>query len=441
MSAGKSGNRRVRPPASRPLTLSAYRAAMTAMAPAAPLFLSWRERAGKEDPERRGERLGRTTMPRPAGNIAWFHAASVGETSAVLPLIEALEEFRPDIQVLLTTGTVTSARFAAARIGKRAIHQYVPLDTPEFARHFVSHWRPDIAIFAESEIWPSLIDETKRRGTPLVLVNGRVSDRSFGRWSRRPKTAAALFGVFDLILAQNDLFAERFIALGAPDTVTTGNLKMDAPPPVAGKEELVRLRKQTAGRPLFLAASTHPGEDKIIAEVHRRLTSKHGGLLTIIAPRHPHRGAEVETLAQSAGLRTARRSSGEKFNGSTDIYVADTIGELGLFYALAPVAFIGGSLVPHGGQNPVEAVQHDAVVLSGPNVGNFKDAYQALRASGGLAAANDAEELAAAADRLLGDEKARKLMLEGGRKAVSSLRGALERTLERLGDHLPPRHV
>lgn len=426
---------------SRPLTLSAYRAVMAAMTPAAPLFLSWRERAGKEDPKRRSERLGRAAMPRPAGTIAWFHAASVGETSSVLPLIEALAEFRPDIQVLLTTGTVTSARFAAARIGKQVIHQYVPLDTPDFARRFVDHWQPDIAIFAESEIWPSLIDETKHRGIPLVLVNGRVSDRSYGRWRRRPKTAAALFGVFDLILAQNDLFAERFIALGAPDAVTTGNLKMDAPPPVAGKEELAQLKRQTAGRPLFLAASTHPGEDKIIAAVHSQLAAKHAGLLTIIAPRHPHRGADVESLAQSAGLQTARRSNGEKFNGTTDIYVADTIGELGLFYALAPIAFIGGSLVPHGGQNPVEAVQHDAVVLSGPNVGNFSDAYQALRASGGLAAADNAEELAAAADRLLGDAKARKQMLEGGRKAVSSLSGALERTLERLGDHLPPRRV
>ncbi len=439
MSARKLRDRNCNKRAGCPLTLRAYRAAMVAATPAAPLFLRWRERRGKEDPDRRRERLGRTAVARPSGALVWFHAASVGETSAVLPLIEALGRFRPDIRVLLTTGTVTSARFAQGRIGEQVIHQYVPLDTPDFASRFLDHWRPDTAIFAESEIWPSLIDETKRRGIPLVLVNGRVSDRSFGRWRRRPKTAAALFALFDLILAQNEKFAERFIALGAPAAVATGNLKMDAPAPAAGRNELAKLKKDIAGRPLFLAASTHPGEDRIITKVHARLAKKHAGLLTIIAPRHPHRGAEVAALAKSAGLRTARRSNSDNLNGSTEIYVADTIGELGLFYALAPIAFIGGSLVPHGGQNPVEAIQHGAVVLSGPNVGNFDDAYKALRASGGLADTRNADELTEAADRLLRDARARKQMQRGGRTALSSMSGALMKTLDALGDHLPPR--
>lgn len=421
----------------RPLTLQAYRALMSAAAPAAPLLLAWRTRHGKEDPARRGERFGRSSIKRPGGPLAWFHAASVGETNAVLPLIVSLRKQRPDIAVLLTTGTVTSAHLAAARMPKDIIHQYVPLDSPPFARRFLDHWRPDIAIFAESEIWPTLIEETSRRGIALILVNGRMSERSFNRWRSRPGAARALFGRFDLVLAQNDKYAERFSRLGAPTASAVGNLKIDAPAPPADSKLLQALKKGTAGRPLFLAASTHPGEEKIIAEVHTRLAKSHPGLLTIIGPRHPHRGGDIAEIIRSAGLRPALRSAKDALNGGADIYIADTIGELGLFYALAPVAFIGGSLVQHGGQNPVEAVKHRTVVLSGPHVRNFDDAFEALRRAGACEEIGSADELAERTDALLRDAKAREEMLKRGEKAVASMSGALEKSLKALSRRLP----
>ncbi len=421
----------------RPLTLQAYRALMAAAAPAAPLLLAWRERRGKEDPARRSERLGWSSIKRPGGPLVWFHAASVGETNAVLPLIAALKEQRHDVSVLLTTGTVTSARFAKARMPRDIIHQYVPLDSPPFARRFLDHWKPDIAIFAESEIWPTLIEETAGRGVALVLVNARMSERSFNRWQRRPGAARALLGRFDLVLAQNERYAERFSKLGAPAATPVGNLKIDAPAPPADTKLLQDLKKGTAGRPLFLAASTHPGEETIITQVHARLAKSHPGLLTIIGPRHPHRGADIAEIVRSAGLRPALRSSKEALNGRADIYIADTIGELGLFYALAPVAFIGGSLVRHGGQNPIEAVKHRTVVLSGPYVKNFDDAFKALKRAGGCEEIGSADELAERIDVLLSDAEARERMLKRGEKVVASMSGALEKSLTALSSLLP----
>ena len=421
----------------RPLTLQAYRTLMTAAAPVAPLLLAWRARHGKEDLSRRNERLGRPAMERPAGPLIWFHAASVGETNAVLPLIVAMRDQRPDIAILLTTGTVTSARLATVRMPADVIHQYVPLDSPPFASHFLDHWRPEIAIFAESEIWPSLIEATARRDIALLLVNARLSERSFNRWRRRPGAARALFGRFDHVLAQNDTYAERFAQLGAPMVTAVGNLKIDAPPPPADETLLSALKKGTAGRPLFLAASTHPGEEQIITEVHGRLAKSHPGLLTIIGPRHPHRGHEIAKIVRSAGLRPALRSAKDSLNGSADIYIADTIGELGLFYALAPVAFIGGSLVHHGGQNPIEAVKHGTAILSGPHVKNFDDAFDVLKRAGGCEEISSAAELAERTDALMRDTSARKQMLKQGEAAVSSMSGALNKSFEALSDLLP----
>lgn len=414
------------------LGLATYAAATRVIAPFAPLLLGARARQGREDPLRRPERLGIAGRPRPDGVLIWIHSASVGEINAVLPLADALRAARPDLRFLFTTGTVTSAGLAARRLGADDIHQYVPLDAPRFVRRFLDHWHPDVAVFTESEIWPNLVLATAQRGIRMALVNARMSDRSYARWQRMPSIARPLFSCFDIVLAQNEELARRFEAVGAQRTLSVGNLKVDAPAPPVDQIELERLRAALAGRPLLVAASTHEGEERIIADAHRRLARGHAGFCTVIAPRHPERGTEIAELMKSAGLTVTQRSLGALPGPSTDIYIADTIGELGTLYALAPIALIGGSLVERGGQNPIEAVRCGAVVLSGPNWQNFVDGYSRLIEHHGALIVANAEQLAAAVDRLLGDEVEMQRMRTGAQEAVASLSGALERTVNEL---------
>jgi 3-deoxy-D-manno-octulosonic-acid transferase len=421
------------------LTLRAYRALMRLAAPIAPLMLAWRTRRGKEEAPRRLERYGEAGLPRPQGFLAWFHAASVGETNAVLPVIDALAADHPQVRILLTTGTVTSAKLARARLPEGAIHQYVPLDHQDYVRRFLSHWRPDLAVFVESEIWPNLLLETKAKEVPIVLVNGRMSASSFRRWRARPGLSRPLFSAFDLVLAQNDRLAQRFTALGAPSALSVGNLKADAPPPPVDLAGHKRLASAFAGRTVWLAASTHPGEDDMAALAHRAIKQERPDLLTIIVPRHPDRGPLIAKLLSGAGFTVALRSEGKLPEPDTEIYIADTIGELGVFYNLVPVAFIGGSLVPHGGQNPVEAIKLGAAVVTGPHWRNFADAYEELLAAHGAIQVSDAPALASAVLSLLEDDKARAEMMARADTAIARMGGALPRTIEQLERFLPPK--
>ena len=419
--------------------LRAYRALTRYAAPVAPLLLAWRTRIGKEEPARRPERYGEASVPRPSGFLVWFHAASVGEANAVLPVIDAIATEHPEIGLLLTTGTVTSAKLARARLPKGAVHQYVPLDNQDYVRRFLKHWQPDLAVFVESEIWPNLVLETNALNVPLVLVNGRMSFRSFRRWRNRPGLSRPLFSAFGLVLAQNDRFAQRFTALGTPRTVAVGNLKADAPPPPVDLAGHKKLAAALAGRTVWLAASTHPGEDDIAAVAHLAMKKARPDLLTVIVPRHPERGPFIARLLEGANLKVALRSEGKLPEAGTDIYIADTIGELGLFYNLVPVALIGGSLVPHGGQNPVEAIKLGAAVVTGPHWRNFADAYEELLASGGAVQVSDAQSLATTALLLLENAQARGRIMSRAEGAIARLGGALPRTISELEQFLPPK--
>jgi 3-deoxy-D-manno-octulosonic-acid transferase len=424
--------------AARPgLSLKAYRLLTRLAAPVAPVLLAWRTRRGKEEPDRHAERYGIANAPRPSGFLAWFHAASVGEVNAALPVIDTMSKTRPDIRILLTTATVTSARLARVRLPKTALHQYVPLDRPGYMRRFLDHWRPDLAVLVESEIWPNLVLETKARKIPLLLINGRMSLSSFKAWRRRPGMSRPIFSAFDLVLAQNDTLAERFAQLGAPAARDGGNLKADSPPPPVDEAAKAELAKALAGRPVWLAASTHPGEDEVIGTAHSLIKKALPDLVTVIVPRHPERGAPICEALRAQGLNVTLRSGGGLPDAATDIYVADTIGELGLFYALAPAAFIGGSLVAHGGQNPVEAIKLGAAVLTGPNHQNFPDSYGALLKAGGAKEITDAESLAVAVLGLLQDDAARKKMQTRADQTVAAMSGALPRTLEAIEPYLP----
>ncbi len=417
-----------------PMTLRVYRSLSSAVVPLAPALMKRRLRQGKEDPERIGERRGLSRDPRPAGPLIWIHGASVGEVLAAAALIERLRAL--DIRILLTSGTVTSAAIVAKRFPPDIIHQYVPYDSPRFVARFLEHWQPSLALFIESDLWPNIILQSAAQRLPMVLINGRMSQRSFPRWRRVSGTISALLEKFDLCLAQSRTDAERFSTLGSRNVSVTGNLKLDVPAPPADPAKLERLREVTRGRPVVVAASTHPGEEEILIETQRALGGAFPQLLTVIVPRHPDRGPAIAQLVQAAGLKAALRSRQDLPSAATDIYVADTLGELGLFYRLAGIVFMGGSLVEHGGQNPIEAVKLGAAIVHGPHVFNFTDVYEALDQANGARTAADQEALVRQFGQLLADQNARAKLIAASTRVVEQLGGALERTLTALEPYL-----
>jgi 3-deoxy-D-manno-octulosonic-acid transferase len=419
---------------SLPMTLRVYQKLSSAVVPIAPALIKRRLRLGKEDPARIGERRGFSKGIRPHGPLIWIHGASVGEVLAAAALIERLRALK--IRILLTSGTVTSAAIVAKRFPADIIHQYVPYDSPRYVARFLDHWRPSLALFIESDLWPNLILSSAARRLPMVLINGRMSQRSFPRWRRITGTISALLGRFDICLAQSEVDAERFAALGSRNVVTTGNLKFDVPAPPADLARLERLMSVTRGRPIVVAASTHPGEDEILLEAHRTLTGFFPSLLTVIVPRHPDRGEAIARTIAASGQRVGLRSREELPTATTEIYVADTMGELGLFYRLAPIVFVGGSLVEHGGQNPIEAVKLGAAIVHGPHVFNFKDAYEALDRAGGARRADNQDALVRQLGQLLADPAARDLSVAAAERVVVQLGGALDRTLAALEPYL-----
>lgn len=416
--------------------LMLYRCAGAAAYPLIGSYVAWRVAKGKEDKSRSRERYGITGRERPQGPLIWVHAASVGETIAVVPLVESILDY--GVNIVLTTGTVTSARVAQERLGERIIHQYVPLDLKPAVSRFLDHWRPDLAVIAESEIWPMTILELGARHVPQVLVNGRLSDRSFASWKKRPGIAAALFENLAHVVAQSELDGERFKELGARPVSVSGNLKVDTRPPPVNEQALSALKGQIGQRPTWAAVSTHEGEEVVAAEVHATLVKRHPGLLTIIVPRHPERADALAEQFSGMGLKVARRSADEHIDADTAILLGDTIGEMGLYLRLTEIAFVGRSLTSEGGQNPLEPAMLDTAVLSGRNVQNFRESYQRLLDKGGAKLVRDRAMLAGAVNFLLSNEGARHDMMAAGVATVDEMRGALSRTLKSLEPYIQP---
>ena len=410
---------------SLPFSLRAYRCATSVLEPVAPLALKSRARRGKENPVRLSERLGHPSRARPEGTLIWVHGASVGESLAVLPLIDALLK-APDRSVLMTSGTVTSAELMTDRLPPRAFHQFSPVDTPSAVARFLDHWRPDAGLFVDSEIWPNTLIAAHERGVPLALINGRMSERSFAGWQKAKRTAASLLSLYDACLVQDAETAQRLKQLGRSDVVIAGSLKADSPALPAPADMLVQLRHRIGDRPIFLATNTHTGEEELVIAVHEQLRRRFPSLLTIIAPRHAERGAEIAALCREDAF--ARRSLGQAPDGGVEIYIADTMGELGLFYRLATFAFIGKSLAGQGGQNPIEAARLGVAVLSGTYTDNFRDAYDVIFAAQELGRVSSADELAAITERLLADPDQARAMGRAAEKSMLVLGGAVERT-------------
>jgi 3-deoxy-D-manno-octulosonic-acid transferase len=407
--------------------LGLYRTLWRALTPVIPFALSARAARGKEDRARLQERWGIATRARPRGELIWIHGASIGECMAALPLVNRLLA-KPGRHVLVTSGTVGAAELMAERLPAGALHQYVPIDRRDAVRRFLAHWQPDLALFVESELWPNLLLEARHAGVPLALVNARISEHSYRGWLKAPGVAARLLGAFDVCLAQSKEIAERLERLGARDIRVAGSLKADAAPLPARERELAAFRDAVGDRNIFLAASTHPGEEEIILEVARRLRHEGAPVLTVIVPRHPERGEEIAYAAASRGATVARRATGALPDADATVYIADTFGELGLFYRNASFAFLGGSLVPHGGQNPLEASQLGLAVLAGPHTHNFPDVFRTLLEAQGTGRVTNADELHAIARRLLLEPEEARRLGSRAREAAAGLSGALEAT-------------
>jgi len=420
------------------MKLLAYRLATTVAGPLIRLYLARRRARGKEDPVRFNERLGYPSQPRPDGKLLWLHAASVGEALSILSLIERIRTAHPDWTVLVTTGTVTSARLLAGRLPWGALHHYIPVDRVAYVRRFLDHWRPDLAIWVESEFWPNLVIETHARHVPMVVLNGRMSEKSFRGWHRHLAFIHRILSAFALVLAQSPKDAERFCALGAAHVKTLGNLKYAAAALPVDGPALTSLRHAIGTRPLWLAASTHPGEEALCARVHKNLKTHHANVLSIVVPRHPERGEALAAELKALGVDVARRAAGQPISAQTDIYIADTLGELGLFYRLCDIVYMGKTLVGGGGQNPIEPAALSCALIFGPDMSNFEDIATTLVDAGASRWVKDEMEFFEAVDMLIRNPSARTHAGTAAATTAHAQSHVLDQTMNALEPFLSP---
>ena len=419
--------------------LKTYSAATRLVAPALPLWLNKRVRKGKEDPLRLSERDGITKVKRPDGKLIWLHAASVGESQMLMPVILRILSEHPAFHIVVTTGTVTSAELLAQQLPDNAVHQYAPADHPKAVENFLSHWRPDLAIFAESELWPNMIMQTKGRGVPLALINARMSAASIERWGKRgKKSGQALLGCFDLILAADTSTANGLTWLTGREVEAAGNLKDAAPALMVDKDELKKIKTAIGRRPVWCAASTHAGEEDLIAQAALEIKESKPKSLLILAPRHPERAAEVKDILSNAGLKVLRRSSHHMPTESTDVYLVDQIGKMGLVYSLSKTAFIGGSLLEGlSGHNPLEPARLDCAVITGTHISSFADTYMAMFAFDGADRILSPEELVPAVLKYMSDTKARKTKADAALEYAKSRDAVLDYVWKYLSPLMP----
>jgi 3-deoxy-D-manno-octulosonic-acid transferase len=418
------------------MLLHGYRLTGAAVYPMLGPYLSVRAAKGKEERARRSERYGRSKQVRPGGPLIWFHAASVGETVAIIPLIE--EVVRRGIAVVVTTGTVTSANIANERLGEAVIHQYVPLDLKPAVSNFLNHWRPDLVIISESEIWPMTILELGARRIPQILVNGRISDKSFATWSRSPKLADALFENLSHVVAQTELDATRFSSLGANPVTVSGNLKVDSDLPPVKDEDFSLYSHSLENRTSWAAISTFDGEEEIVADAHKLVSKNNPDSILIIVPRHVERADAIEKMLNDKGLKVARKSKGEPVTKDIDVLLGDTTGEMGLYLRLVSIVFVGKSIKGEGGQNPIEPAMLETAILTGPNVQNFREAFRTLLQNNAARIVKDTDTLAQCVEHLMSNEDARQGMIDAGLSTVQNMRGSLEKTIQDLEPYLTP---
>lgn len=387
---------------------------------------------------RQHERLGNASLPRPLGQLVWFHAASVGESLSVLTLITRMGTRLPNAEFLITSGTATSAELIARRLPPRTRHQFAPLDATGPVTRFLDHWRPDAGILVESELWPMMLTQARKRGVPLALLNARLSAKSVTGWCRAPATARFVLDQFDLMLTQNSESANNLRRMGAdPERVRVGsNLKATSAPLPVDTDTLAQLRDDLNGRPVWVASSTHRGEEEIVLKAHARLLREHPALVLLLVPRHPDRSDEVAGLISGDGLGFARRSKQERIGPETQVYMADTLGETGTWYALSPLVFLGGSLLPIGGHNPIEPAQAGAAVITGPHVTNFAETFEPMIATGAAVTISGEDDLARTVAHWLDDPTALQTACAAAKLYVDRQQNKLDQVIDTLCDGL-----
>lgn len=424
--------------AQRSFQLRAYVAFSAISEPLWRLALSRREKRGKEDPARLSERLGQPGRERPKGPLLWFHALSVGESLALLALLDRILDRHGDTRILLTTGTRTSAEaLARQNLPKRVIHQMVPIDARAPVRRFLDHWQPDLAVFAELDFWPALMSETHRRRIPMALINSRMSDHNF----QKRKSGAALFrdllDMFEIALVQDDGTRDRFIALGCdPAKISVLGALKGAPRPLpADAETLSQFHTLLADRPVWLAASTEAREQETVIDAHRDVLAQNPNALLILAPRHPSEADHIADTLSRSDLTFVRRSAGDTLTPKTQVLLADTIGEMGLWYRLSPVTFMGHSLKTTEpvlrGKNPFEAAVLDTALIHGPNVVDFEESYDALDTGNAALALADNADLAPAVISLWSSDL-RDVQLAAARSVLATTARVLDETYDAL---------
>tara|TARA_B100000676_G_C18035775_1_gene821700 strand:- start:316 stop:1611 length:1296 start_codon:yes stop_codon:yes gene_type:complete len=418
-----------------------YRVLSYAAIPFISWFLQRRKSKKKEHPGRLKERFGYPSKIRPKGNIVWLHAASVGEAISALSLIKEIKKFYSSTQILITTGTVTSERIMAERLPSDVIHQFIPIDQPIWIKRFLSYWDPCLILWMESEFWPNFLTDIKKRKIPLILINARISQNSYKIWKRFPKTISRLMNCFILCMAQSERDANKLIKLGAKAVEVPGNLKYAAESLPADDSELTALWNAIGKRPIWIAASTHQGEEAIVADAHRFLSSSYPNLLTIIIPRHPIRGNEIASSLSNQGFMTQLREERHSIEAKTEIYIANTIGELGLFYRLSPIAFVGGTLIPHGGQNLLEAAKLDCAIIHGPSTDNFTTITKEMSKVDGSILVHNKIELAEAVSTLMSDETRRQAQIIAASNIAKDKISILGKVMNHLSPFLTPDKV
>ena len=336
--------------------------------------------SGKEDKDRFKEKLGEYERARPNSKLIWFHGASVGETLSIIGLIKEITKINDKLEFLITSGTKTSSQVLSMRMPKNAVHQFVPIDTPGAVKLFLKHWRPDFAIWIESEVWPRLLIETSKTKIPMWLVNGSMSLRSYKKWRYVPLSMQYLYNKFEKIYLRDERSAGFLNQLGLSSENFTvyGSLKADQEKLEFRKSDLKEVKKSLKDKRVWLAASTHAGEEETVLKAHKHLLEVDKDIFLVLVPRHPERGKELMKLARSLNLNSSLRSKSRKINSTDQVHIGDTLGELGLWYELTRVSFIGGSITRNGGHNPYEAILADTFIIHGPETFNFDEIYQKL---------------------------------------------------------------
>ncbi len=418
------------------MTLKIYRYLTSLFSFVIKYHVSRRAKRGKEEPDRLSERRGKPSQLRPKDSLVWIHAASIGEVVSTLSLIRRLLDKYQKLSILVTTGTVTSAKIMADALPERAMHQYFPYDVAYWGRRFLNHWQPDLVFWVESELWPNILTEIYSRAIPLIMLNGRLSDKAFQRWRRVPSLSNKVLAGFNICFAQSQQDADRLQTLGASKVKVSSNLKFAASPLPVDKTELDKVKRMIGNRPVWLASSTHQGEEEQIAKAHSIVQQSVKDALCIIVPRHPERGDRIRTQLTQQSFVVNQRSANENIQPNTEIYLADTLAELGLFYRLSPVVFVGGSLVNIGGHNIIEPAQLECAIIHGNHMDNSQEVTKLFSAFQANCQIKDANELARIIAELLTSPTLLKQMVQAAQQVVSTQTQSLEAMLSEIDTSL-----